>query len=134
MCRDVHTGSSSPWMFLSSLPGRKGWLPRMSRPSHPLEAAFAQFFGFFFRLRWWLRRQIGDLDTAEDSTNRGDLAGFFPRSPSRLLKEYRFSPKTIFLVGNLNHPKLGTISLGLLGFLVFFFVRGGVDFPPLRFV
>ena len=34
----------------------------------------------------------------------------------RPLKEYKFSPKTIVLVGNFNHPKLGTIILIVLDF------------------
>ena len=35
----------------------------------------------------------------------------YPRSPKTIKRIYRFSPKTIVLVGNLNHPKLGTIIL-----------------------
>jgi len=48
-------------MFISSLPGTKGGCHECPVPVIP-GAAFAQFFGFFFRLRWWLRRQIGDLE------------------------------------------------------------------------
>ena len=47
---------------------------------------------------------------------RGQYLSKYPLELRRPLKRIGFSPKTIVLVGNLNHPKLGTIILIVLDF------------------